>query len=111
MDATRQSDGKPNSNVVAETTKLLANSYYGYQIMDRVQYTVTKCISDEKTNAATNSKFFNKLHHVNKELYEVELAKTQTEHKQPIIVGFFVLQFPKLWMFEMNYNFLSNFVT
>ena len=42
VDARRQSDEYPKSSVVAETMKLLANSSYGYQIMDRSRHTVTK---------------------------------------------------------------------
>ena len=48
VDATRQSDENPNSSVVAETVKLLANSSYGYHIMDRSRHTVTKHLTDEK---------------------------------------------------------------
>ena len=33
VDARREGDENPNSGVVAETMKLLANSSYGYQIM------------------------------------------------------------------------------
>ena len=46
--AWRQGDENPNSNVVAETMKLLANISNCYQIMDRSQHTVTKYLSDEK---------------------------------------------------------------
>ena len=46
--ARRQGDENPNSIVVAETMKLLANSSYGYQIMDRSRHTVTKYLTDEK---------------------------------------------------------------
>ena len=35
VDARSQGDETPNSSVVAETVKLLANSSYAYQIMDR----------------------------------------------------------------------------
>ena len=42
IDARREGDENPNSSVVAETMKLLANSSYGYQIMDRSRHTVTK---------------------------------------------------------------------
>ena len=45
MDARRKGD--ENSSVVAETMKLLSNSSYGYQIMDRSRHTVTKYLSDE----------------------------------------------------------------
>ena len=48
VDAGRQSDENPNSSVVAETMKLLVNSSYGYQIMDRSRHTVTKYLSDKK---------------------------------------------------------------
>ena len=87
--------------------KLLANSSYGYQIMERIWHTVTKYLTDEKTHAAIKSKLFKKLDHVNNSLYEVELAKAQIEHKQPIIVGFFFLQYAKLRMLELYYNFLT----
>ena len=96
VDAKRQGDENPNSSVVAETKKLLANSSYGYQIMDRSRHTVTKYLSDEEAHAPINSKLFKKLDHVNNSLYEVELAKAQIEHREPIIVGFFILQCAKL---------------
>ena len=35
VDARRQGDENPNSSVVAETMKRLANSSYGYHVMDR----------------------------------------------------------------------------
>ena len=107
VDARRQGDENPNSNVVAETMKLLANSSYRYQIMDRSRHTVTKYLSDKKTHAAINSKLFKKLDHVNNSLYQVELAKAQIEHKEPIIVGFFILQYAKLRMLELYYNFFT----
>ena len=72
VDARRQGDENPNSNVVAETMKLQANSSYGYQILDRSQHTVTKCLTDEKTHSTINSILFKKLDRVNNSLYEVE---------------------------------------
>ena len=109
VDARGQGDENPNSSVVAETMKLLANSSYNYQIMDRSRHTVSKYLSNEITHAAINSKLFKKLDHVNNSLYEVELAKAQIEHREPIIVGFFILQYAKLRMLELNYNFLIRF--
>ena len=109
MDAKRKGDKKLSSSVVAETMKLLANSSYGYQIMDRSRHTKMKYLSDEKTHAANTSKLFKKLDHVNNSLYEVELAKAQIEHKEPIIFGFFILQYAKLRMLELYYNFFTRF--
>ena len=63
----------------------------------------------KKLHAAINSKLFKNLDHVNNSLYEVELAKAQIEHKEPIIVGFFILQYAKLRKLELYYNFFTKF--
>ena len=107
--ARRQGYENPNSSVAAETMKLLAHNFYGYQIMDRSRHTVTKFLSDEKTHAASISKLQKKLDLVKNSLYEIELAKAQTEHKEPIIVDFFILQYAKLQMLELYYNFFTRF--
>ena len=109
VDAKRKSEEPPNSNIVAETMKLLANSSSGYQIMDRSPHTVTKYLSDKKTREAIRSKLFKKLEHVNNSLYEVKLAKAQVEQKEPIIVGFFNLQYAKRLKLELYYSFCTKF--
>ena len=90
--------------------KLLANSSYGYQIMDRSRHTVTKYLNDEKTHSAINNKLFKRLNFITDQLYEVELVKSEIEHREPIIVGFFILQYVKLRMLELYYIFLKKFV-
>ena len=109
VNARREGDENPNSSVVPEIMKLLANSSYGYQIMDRSRHTVTKNMSDEKTHEAINTKLFNRLDHINDQLYEVELAKAEIEHRRQIIVGFFILQYAKLKTLELYYNFFDRF--
>ena len=42
VNARCQRDENPNSSVVAETMKLHANSSYGYQVLDRSHYSVTR---------------------------------------------------------------------
>ena len=105
----REGDENPDSSVVAETMKLLSNSSYGYQIMDRSRHTVTKNLNDEKTHGAINTKMFKRLDHINEQLYEVELTRAEIEHREPIIVGFFTLQYAKLRMLELCYNFFERF--
>ena len=107
--ARREGDENPISNVVAETMKLLANSSYGYQNMDRSRHTVTKYLNDDKTHGAINTKLFKRLDHINDQLYEVELAKAEIEHREPIIVGFLILQYAKHRMLELCYNFFERF--
>ena len=105
VDARRQGDENPNSSVVAETMNLLANSSYCYQIMDRSRHTVTKYLTDEKTHSAINCKMFKRLNQLTDQLFEVELVKPEIEHRETIIVGFFILQYAKLRMLELYYNF------
>ena len=42
-------------------------------------------------------------------MYEIESVKADVEHKEPIIVGFFVLQYGTLRMLEMYYSFFQKF--
>ena len=79
--------------------KLLANKSYGYQMMDQ-----SRVFSDEKTHGAINIKVFKRLGFINDQLYEVELVKSEIEHKEPIIVGFFILRYAKLRMLQLYYN-------
>ena len=105
----REKDEKPNSSVVAETIKLLPNSSYGYQFMDRSRYTVRKDLSDEKTPGAINTKLSKRLDHINDQLYEKELAKAEIERREPIVVGFIRLQYVKLRTLELDHIFFKGF--
>ena len=59
VNARIEGEENPNPSVVAETLKSLANSSYGYLIMDRSRHTVTKYLSDDKTHGAINRKCLN----------------------------------------------------
>ena len=95
------------SGFVAETMRLLGNSSYGYQIMDRSKQTITKHLNGEKNHKAINELLFKILNTVEKDLYEVELLKLTIEDTEPIIVGFFILQYAKLRMLDLYYNFFD----
>ena len=84
----RQGNEGSDSSVVAETKRMLSNSSYGYQIMDRSWHILTKYLSVEKTHAHSNKKMFKHLGFKNEQLNEVELAKSEIEHKEPIILYF-----------------------
>ena len=107
--ARREGDKNPNSSVVVETMKLLANKYFGYQIMDRSRQTVKKYLSKEKTPGAINNKMFKRLGYINDQLYEVQLVKSEIEHKDPINVGLSLLQYAKLSLRELYYNLFDKY--
>ena len=52
VDARRDGDEIPLSGGVAETMKLLGNSSYGYQTMDRSKHTMTKYLGQKQTHKA-----------------------------------------------------------
>ena len=68
---------------------------------------MTKYLNDEKTHAAINNKMFKRPNCIDDILYEVELAKAEVEHKEPNIVGFSILQYVKMRMLELYYNFFQ----
>ena len=75
--------------------------------MDRSRHTVTKYLCDENVHAIINNKMFRRLNIIDEKLYEVELVKSENEHREPIIVGFFILQYAKLRKLELFYNFFD----
>ena len=46
---------------------------------------------------------------MNDQMFEVELAKADIEHRKPVIVGFFIVEYAKLGMLEHHYNFCERF--
>ena len=52
---------------------------------------------------------FKRLNHITDQPYEVELVKPEFEHREPIIVGFFILQYAKLRILELYYSFFKKF--
>ena len=109
MDARGQEDENPTTSDVAENMKLLANSFYGYQIMDRSRHTMTMYLTDEKTHSPIRSELLKRLNHITDQLYEVDLVKSEIEQREPSFLGFFVLQYAKLRKLEQYYNFFKKF--
>ena len=109
VDARREGDQNRESTVVAETMKLIGNSSYGYQIMDRSRHTNTKYVKGSQVDKFINNRFFKTMNELPEQIYEVEMSKSRIDHKEPIIVGFFILQYAKLTMLQLKYNFFTPF--
>ena len=65
-----------------------------------------RCLNDEDTHAAINNKMFLVLGQINDQIYEVELADSEVQIKEPLIVGILFVQCAKLRMLELYYNSL-----
>ena len=81
--------------------KFLASSSSEYQIMDRSRHTVTKYLNDEKTHSAIINEIFKLLNFITDQLYEVQFVNSEIERREPIIVGFFNLQYAEPKMLEL----------
>ena len=77
--------------------------------MDRTRHSVTSFMNIERPHTVINNKLFNRLGHINDQLYEVGLAKSEVENKEPIILLVFILQYAKLRMMELYYNYCIKF--
>ena len=71
----------------------------------RSRQSISKFLNDEKAHKTINETLLKS----EKDLYEVELLKSIIEHREPIVVGFFILQYPKLRILELYYNFFDKF--
>ena len=111
VQARRRGDENKDSSVVAETMKLIANSSYGYQIMDRSKHTNTQFVVGSEVDKLVNNRMFKRFHHLPREIFEVELGKRKIEHKEPIIVGFFLYSnMLNLLCFNYTTTFSNSFV-
>ena len=77
--------------------------------MDRSQHTATKYLNDEKTHRAITNKLFRQPNFIADQWYEVELVKSEIKHREPILVGFFVLKNAELRMLELYCTFFKRF--
>ena len=107
VNARREGDENLNCSVVAETMKLLANSPFGYQSMDCGQNTVKKYLNDEKTHENIKNELCKRLFQINDQMYEVEIVKSEIEHKGPINNGFFIPEYAKVRSVELCFNFFE----
>ena len=92
VEARRAEDKNTSSSVVAETTKLIGNYSYGYQIMDGYQQSKTHYIVGAEVDKLVSHRNFKNLSVLTSSFYEVEKVKSEVEHREPIIFGFFILQ-------------------
>ena len=56
MEARREGDKNTSSSVVAETMKLIGNSSYGYQFMDRSKHSKTQYVVGAEVDKLVNER-------------------------------------------------------
>jgi hypothetical protein len=107
----RMGDTHANCEVLANTMKLIGNSGYGSLLMDKEKHQDIRYISGKaKAVVMANDNDFKNMTELGKNMFELEMAKSQIVVDLPIQVGYFVLQIAKLRMLEFYYDFLDVFL-
>ena len=102
----RRGDVKSLS-VIAETSKLIGNSAYGIQLINKSKFQNTLFVDERKFDQKINSPKFRSYDIVDEKIYEINMAKRKIVHDEPILVGFTVLNNGKQRMLEFRYDFLG----
>ena len=72
--------------------------------MDRSKHSKTQYVVGAEVDKLVNKRNFKNLNVLPSSIYEVEMVKPEVNHKEPIIVGFFILQYGKLTMLQMFFS-------
>ena len=111
VDARSAKDTIPERSVVTETMKLLWNSFYVCQVIDRIWHTETMLMINGIAQRAINRKIFKSLNNVSREPNKRGLVTTQIDHCEPIAVSVCSLQQAKIQKFMLFTVFHINFNT
>ena len=103
-------DGDRNTSlaVQADTMKLIGNSAYGSMIMRKENHTTV--IYTKQTKKATklvNCPYFKKLTEIGNDIFEIEKERKSVKLDMPIQLGYFILQYAKLRMLQLYYDFFD----
>jgi hypothetical protein len=109
VDARRAGDSNPDSCVLAETMKLIGNSAYGRQIMDRSRHNDAIYCDSIDVDRQINNPLFKNINEIDDGVYELTTGKKLVKHAEPITLGFFILQYSKLHMLQLVHNFFEKF--
>ena len=77
--------------------------------MDRSRHKTTKNLEGFHVDRFINNRFFKYLNELKDQIFQVEMSKTRIQHKEPIIVWFFILLYAKVTMWQLKNIFLSSF--
>ena len=112
-DARRLWDSDPSKAILADTRKLEGNAAYGSTIMDQEKFQSVKYVQGEgEAMMEANLPQFKKLTPLleEEEYYEIEKDKKSLRMNLPIQIGYFILQYAKLRMLQLYYDFMLKFV-
>ena len=75
--------------------------------MDRSEHSKTQHVVGAEVDKLVIEQKYKILNVLPSSIYEVEMFKSEVNHKEPIIVGFFILQYANLTTLRLFYNFFQ----
>ena len=109
-DARRQGDKDPDSEVVANTFKLVGNSAYGKITMNKTKQTNTVYANGLHATYLINQARFKACRKIEDDLYEIELYKRKHVFDLPLHLGVFVYGYAKLRMCQWTHQFMQHYL-
>ena len=103
----RRGDVDKSLRVIAETSKLVENSAYGIQLINKSKFQNTLFVDERKVDQKINSPKFRTYDIVDEKKNEINIAKRKIVHDEPILVRFTVINNGKQRMLEFRYDFLG----
>ncbi len=108
--ARREGDKHPDKKLISDSAKLCGNSIYGSSLIQQARFRNHKFIdSKAKAQKLVNNPRFVNVEELDDEIYEFELQKKRINLNTPITIGYFILQYAKLFMLMFYYEFLYVF--
>ena len=112
-EARRKGDTRPEYVIIAENCKNIGNSSFGQSIMNLLKHLTCRFVDENKFNRAKNNfNFCNAQEFTTTESYvfEIETKKKLIKEKNPIQIGWGILQDAKLKMLQFYYDCLDKYV-
>ena len=108
--ARREGDIHRRKTIIADTMKLLGNSGYGKTITNVDRYRDVNYCTEKAASLMVNDSRFRQLDIVVDDAYEIEMNKKTVTYALPVHVGFFVLQYAKMRMLQLYYDFINRYL-
>ena len=108
--ARREGDVHPHKAIIADTMKLLGNSGYGKTITNVDRHRDVKYCTEKAASLMVNDRRFQQLDVVVDDAYEIAMNKKTVTNALPVHVGFFVLQYAKMRMLQLYYDFINRYL-
>ena len=109
-DARREGDRNPDSDVLANTYKLVGNSVYGKAATNKENQTDTVYANGFRTTYLANQQRFKMCRRLDHDLYEVELYKKKHVFDLPLHLAVFTYGYAKLRMLQWAHQFMQKYL-